>query len=40
MDLGKLLGVKGTPAMILDDGELLPGYIPAVKLSRELDKRS
>ena len=40
MDLGKLLGVKGTPAMVLDDGELLPGYIPAARLSKELDKKS
>ncbi len=40
MDLGKLLGVRGTPAIVLDDGELLPGYVPAVKLARILDKKS
>ena len=40
MELGQMLGVTGTPAIVLDDGELFPGYIPAVKLSRELDKRS
>jgi len=39
MDLGKLLGVTGTPAIVLDDGELLPGYVPAVKLARVLDKK-
>ncbi len=40
MDLGKLLGVKGTPAIVLDDGELLPGYVPAVRLSKQLDNKS
>ena len=40
MDLGRLLGVKGTPAIVLDDGELLPGYVPAVKLAKVLDKKS
>jgi thiol:disulfide interchange protein DsbC len=40
MDLGKALGVRGTPAIVLDDGELVPGYIPAAKLSRQLDKKS
>ena len=40
MELGKLLGVKGTPAIVLDDGELLPGYVPAVRLAKVLDKKS
>jgi len=26
--------------MVLDDGEMLPGYIPAVKLSKALDESS
>jgi len=39
MELGKLLGVSGTPAIVLDDGELLPGYVPAVKMARMLDKK-
>lgn len=37
IDLGRLVGVKGTPAIILDDGEMLPGYIPANKLAKALD---
>ncbi len=39
MELGKLLGVNGTPAIVLDDGELFPGYVPAVKMARMLDKK-
>jgi thiol:disulfide interchange protein DsbC len=37
LELGRLIGVKGTPAIILDDGELLPGYVPANKLAKVLD---
>lgn len=31
------LGVRGTPAIILSDGSMLPGYIPASKLASQLD---
>ena len=30
--LGNNLGVKGTPSIVLENGQLLPGYIPAIKL--------
>lgn len=36
-DLGRMLGVKGTPAILTDKGELLPGYIPPKKLSGYLE---
>ena len=39
-ELGQLLEVRGTPALILDDGELLPGYVPAAKLAEVLDAES
>lgn len=39
-ELGQLIGVRGTPALVLDDGEMLPGYIPAEKLSKALDESS
>ncbi|UCC55373.1 MAG: DsbC family protein [Gammaproteobacteria bacterium] len=39
-DLGGLIGIRGTPAIILDDGEMLPGYIPADRLSKSLEVRS
>lgn len=31
--LGQRLGVQGTPAIFLDDGRLLPGYMPAERLA-------
>ena len=37
-ELGQMIGVRGTPALVLDDGEMLPGYIPAGKLSKALDE--
>jgi thiol:disulfide interchange protein DsbC len=39
-DLGQLIGVRGTPALVVDDGEMLPGYIPAAKLAAALDADS
>jgi len=39
-ELGGLLGVTGTPALILDNGELLPGYVPANRLAKVLDNPS
>ncbi|MEJ2619340.1 MAG: DsbC family protein [Candidatus Thiodiazotropha sp.] len=37
-ELGKLLGVNGTPAIFLENGDMLPGYIPAKKMSSILDR--
>lgn len=34
--LGQQLGVTGTPAIILENGRLLPGYMPAAKLGQAL----
>jgi thiol:disulfide interchange protein DsbC len=31
-EFGRKLGVSGTPALLLSNGELLPGYVPAEKL--------
>jgi thiol:disulfide interchange protein DsbC len=39
-ELGELVGVRGTPAIILEDGEMLPGYIPADRLAKALDARN
>ncbi|VAW94003.1 Thiol:disulfide interchange protein DsbC [hydrothermal vent metagenome] len=36
--LGDLLGVRGTPAIFLENGQMYPGYIPAARLSQALDK--
>ncbi|MCW8330084.1 bifunctional protein-disulfide isomerase/oxidoreductase DsbC [Photobacterium sp. SDRW27] len=38
--LGVAMGVSGTPAMVLEDGTMLPGYQPADMLRKMLDSRS
>jgi thiol:disulfide interchange protein DsbC len=35
-DLGRKLGVQGTPGILLSDGELIPGYLPPEELLRRL----
>ncbi len=36
LELGRQVGVSGTPAIVLDSGKLLPGYAPAEALAKEL----
>lgn len=36
LDLGHSIGVSGTPAIITQDGGLLPGYMPADDLARRI----
>lgn len=38
-ELGQQMRVQGTPALVLSDGEMVPGYVPADKLRRALDQR-
>jgi len=38
LKLARELGVRGTPAIILEDGQMLPGYVPFDKLVAELRK--
>ncbi|TVQ90198.1 MAG: DsbC family protein [Chromatiaceae bacterium] len=33
MELGELLGVRGTPAIMLDSGEMVPGYVEPKRLA-------
>ncbi len=35
--MGQMLGVTGTPAMVFEDGRLVPGYVPAAQLAKMLD---
>ena len=35
-ELGQVLGVTGTPAIVLEDGTLVPGYLTADKLAKGL----
>jgi thiol:disulfide interchange protein DsbC len=37
IELGQEMGLQGTPAIILDDGEMVPGYVPPEKLAQALD---
>ncbi len=37
--LGNLVGVTGTPALVLENGELLPGYLPPARLKKILDEK-
>ena len=34
--LGKRIGVRGTPYLILDDGSVIPGYVPANDLLKQM----
>jgi thiol:disulfide interchange protein DsbC len=36
--LGQAFGIQGTPAMVFETGEVLPGYVPAGKLAPALDQ--
>jgi thiol:disulfide interchange protein DsbC len=38
--LGQQVGVTGTPAIFLSDGELVPGYVPPAKLEAMLKQKS
>ncbi|HEC86147.1 MAG: hypothetical protein DRR08_00745 [Candidatus Parabeggiatoa sp. nov. 2] len=38
-ELGQRIGITGTPAMVLSNGELLPGYLPADKLIPLLESK-
>ncbi len=37
-EMGNRIGVRGTPAIMTEDGSLLPGYVPATELAAYLDK--
>ena len=38
-EAGKAIGVTGTPAIVLESGELIPGYVPPEELASRLDER-
>lgn len=35
--MGQMLGISGTPSIVLPDGEMVPGYVPAKRLAKLLD---
>lgn len=38
--LGRMLGVRGTPAIFTESGEMIPGYVPPEQLSRILGAKA
>ncbi len=38
--LGQQMGIRGTPALVLEDGEKLPGYVPPDRLNQYLAGRA
>lgn len=36
-NLGRAIGITGTPAMVLENGDLVPGYVPPDRLRAMLD---
>ena len=37
--LASQLGIRGTPAIMLESGQLMPGYVPAAKLIQQMDSK-
>ena len=35
----RAVGVTGTPAIVLESGEIVPGYVPPEELAQMLDER-
>lgn len=40
MALGRSLGVTGTPTLVLESGQVIPGYVPPKKLSEMLEAKA
>lgn len=36
LEIGREIGIAGTPAIVLEDGRMLPGYLPAAELAQAL----
>lgn len=36
-ELGQAFGVRGTPSIVLENGEMVPGYVPAERLVQTLE---
>ena len=37
-NIGQQVGVTGTPAILTENGDLMPGYLPAKQLAQRLDE--
>ena len=39
-EAGRAIGVRGTPAIVLESGEMIPGYVEPEELLDRLDGRT
>lgn len=39
-EMGRRMGVQGTPALFMESGQMLPGYVPAERLKQILEQNS
>jgi thiol:disulfide interchange protein DsbC len=39
MQLGELMGIRGTPAIILDNGQMVPGFVEPKRLAQVLEQQ-
>ena len=39
-EIGRKVGVSGTPSIMMPNGEMLPGYVPAADLIKRLDEQA
>ncbi len=40
MAMGQMIGVQGTPTIVMENGDILPGYVPADRLAAMLDQQA
>lgn len=40
MELGEMMGIRGTPAIVLDNGQMVPGYVEPKRLAAVLERGS
>ncbi|MCW9023624.1 MAG: thioredoxin fold domain-containing protein [Gammaproteobacteria bacterium] len=38
--LGTMMGIRGTPALVLENGQIVSGYVPAARLITALDNKN
>ncbi|TVR63420.1 MAG: hypothetical protein EA420_07220, partial [Candidatus Competibacteraceae bacterium] len=38
-ELAQQLGIRGTPSLVLESGEMIPGYVPPAQLAELLAAR-
>jgi thiol:disulfide interchange protein DsbC len=39
MQLGELMGIRGTPAIVLDNGQMVPGFVEPKRLAKVLEQQ-